>query len=65
VADEPVPAGFRWFRRVTLGRERKPADMLAVRKSGGVADIRRSLGLGDRRPPDPMADSAAGWRPWP
>ena len=60
------PAGFRWWRSVRLGSERKPARMTAVRRDGTVVSIRRSLGLPAAPPArDPMADDAPGWRPWP
>lgn len=58
------PAGFRWWRHVTLGRAREPASMTATRRDGAEIDLRKTLpGLGARR--DPMADDAPGWRPWP
>ena len=64
--DVARPAGFRWWRVIRLGRERQPADMLAVRRSGGITDIRRSLGLpAVPAAPDPLSDDAPGWRPWP
>ena len=60
------PAGFRYWRHVRLGRERSPATMSATRRDGTLYDIRRSLGLpAAQAGPDPMADSAPGWRLWP
>jgi hypothetical protein len=65
VTEPARPAGYRFWRRIVLGREREPARTTATRRDGTVVNIRRSLGLGTRQAPDPLADSAPGWRAWP
>jgi hypothetical protein len=60
------PAGFRYWRRIMLGSDRDPPRTTGTRRDGSLVDIGRSLGLGPRRAPDPMADDAPGWRnAWP
>ena len=64
MAPDLTPRGFRYFRRIQLGRPRDRKPMTAVRRDGTTVDIRRSLGLPSvPAAPDPMADDAPGWRP--